>query len=369
MTKPMSGGGRPSECHLHIGTPSYVSQSILYPCALISGPQDNLLGFLFTFAHQAPDKEHSAVLYARALDVCLFIQQQVIRPDGRLARPLYPQELPRLQKVLFTSATIHGMDPASALLSTATYFQALELMISPHRAHIGGGGYTTRDLILASFLAVFILSAPPGGILPAELSASLGFSGEVPTASLTDSRLDLMDAARGSGESILNAILTLGRNTMPFMLLLPEHVARLPGLLFPATAGVLPAICTLADDQSRFEPPPEDKRKESNAMTGSVLLALAKRFQDLSSTEVTVPGFGGKLNVNHSLAMIFYYLALALSPSPSTYNNMASSSLSAARIFPYAFRYHCLCIRGRNQFRSRMTNPASLIFRTRWSRG
>ena len=57
-------------------------------------------------------------------------------------------------------------------------------------------------------------------------------------------------------------------------------------------------------------------------MTGTILLALAKRYQDLSSNEVSVPGFSGTLNVNHSLSIMFYYLALSLSPSPSTYNNM-----------------------------------------------
>ena len=51
-----------------------------------------------------------------------------------------------------------------------------------------------------------------------------------------------------------------------------------------------------------------------------------------------IPGFSGKLNVNHSLSIMFYYLALSLSPSPSTYNNMgivlSSVSTSVLQVSP-----------------------------------
>jgi protein O-GlcNAc transferase len=277
---------------------------------------------LFTFANQAQDKIRSSILYARALDACTFIQEKIICEDGRLIRPLTPKELPRLQKVLFTSATIQSMNPSSSMLSTATYFRALELVISPHQAYIVGGGYSTRDLILGSFLAAYMLSTPPGGHLPTEIADSLSLPHGVKTSSLIDASFNLLDAVRSFGDRFLNALLTLGNNALPFMLLLPEQAAHLPGLLFPSTSGVLPAICTALNEQGRPQPPSDAKRQEATAMTGSILLALAKRYQDLPSTEVSIPGFSGTLNVNHSLAMILYYLALALSPSPSTYNNM-----------------------------------------------
>ena len=262
------------------------------------------------------------MLYARALEACLFIQQQIINKEGRLLRPIVVQDFPRLQKILLTSATIYGMDPSTSMESTTAYFQALELMISPHGAHANGVHYTTRDLILASFVASYLLSAPPGGMLPSVIVESLSLTNGVSASSLIDTHFNPLDAVRASGDHILDAILKLGGNTLPFMLLLPEQVARIPSVLFPSTSGVLPALCTTTNAQGQVQLPSESRRQESNLMTGSILLALAKRFQDLQSTEISLPGFGGTLNVNHSLAMMFYYLALALLPSPSTYNNM-----------------------------------------------
>lgn len=262
------------------------------------------------------------MLYARALDVCTFVQSKALVGGGQSAHALRPEDLPRFQKVLLTRATIQGMTSSDSSAAVSTYFKALELMTSSLPAYVTGHGYSTRELILATLVTIFILQTPSDGHLPSELSDTLDLPRDTSVSSLLSAKFSPLDAVRASGDRVLEALLRLGGNALPFTLLLPEQVGHLLPVLFPSTSGVLPAICTVPDDQGRPQTPSEDSRQESNTMTGTVLLALAKRYQDLSTTEVSLPGFSGKLNVNHSLAIMFYYLALALSPSPSTYNNM-----------------------------------------------
>lgn len=297
--------------------------------------QDNLLGFLFALAQTSRDKNQTSILYARALDVCIYIERKVLTSDGRLILPVAANDLPRLQKVLLTSATIQGMNSPGSMAAVPAYFQALELMISPPPVYVSGGGYTTRELILASFVAMYILQSSPNDILPYELSQSIDLPEDTTKSTLLTSGINLLDAVRASGDRVLTAILQLSGNALPFFLLLPEQVPRLPRLLFPLSSGDLPAICTGTDGNGRLKPIEDSARQEANIMTGTIMLALAKRYQDLSSNEVSVPRFSGKLNVNHSLSIMFYYLALSLSPSPSTYNNMGIVLSSMSAVAPH----------------------------------
>ncbi|EKM61041.1 glycosyltransferase family 41 protein [Phanerochaete carnosa HHB-10118-sp] len=292
---------------------------------------ENILGLLFTHAQSARGNSQSSMLYARALDACVFVQRKIITSDGRLILPVPPHDLPRLQKLLLTSATIQGMSSPDSMAVVSAYFQSLELMISPPAAFTSGGGYTARELILAGFLATYILQLPPSNVLPPELSQSVYLPRDITSSALLTSGINLLDAVRASGDRILAAILRLGGSALPFLLLLPEQVSHLPALLFPVSSGALPAICTETDEDGRPKPASDAVRQEANVMTGTILLALAKRYQDLASNKVSLPGFSAALNVNHSLSIMLYYLALSLFPSPSTYNNMGIvlSSMSA----------------------------------------
>jgi protein O-GlcNAc transferase len=198
------------------------------------------------------------------------------------------------------------------------YFTGIELVIqSPAAEH---SPYSMREFILACFVACYIIMSTPSRPLPDTLVACLP---EDITAMMTSSKFDFLQCVRSSGDDVLHALLRLGRNVLPFLLLHPEQVSRLPTVLFPYSKGVLPALCTLSNDISpELLPPPEATRRQTNLMTGNIVLALAKYYQDLPSSSVSIPGFSGLLNVNHALAIMFYYLALSLSPSPSTYNNM-----------------------------------------------
>lgn len=296
--------------------------------------QDNLLGLLLTLAHSAQDSNRTGVLYARALDVCEFVERNVLGNNGKLSMPVSPRDLPRLQKVLLTSAAIRGLNKSSSTVET--YFRALELVISPPSAYATGGGYSTRELIIATFLAMYILQPSPSHKLPPELVNVLGLPEDVTTTSLLDSDFDALTAAREHGDDVLKVLIQLGGNALPFMLLFPEQAMRLPNLLFRRSGGALPAICVQVPGKNEGKPVSEAVRQETNVMTGTILLALAKRYQDHLSSEVSLPGFDRKLNVNHALSIMFYYLALSLFPSPSTYNNIGIVLSMLSMTFEYA---------------------------------
>lgn len=214
------------------------------------------------------------------------------------------------------------MDPSSWLGSVQTYFEAIELVISPPQAYYSGGLYTSRDLILATYVAAFLVQSAHAGPLPEELAHSLGLPVNTHASILLNSGVDVFALVRGSGDRFVTTLLRHTGNTLPFLLLLPDQAAQLLRVLFPLSGGVLPANCSVIPGDNKLRPPPESLCRQTNIMTSTVLLALAKRYQDLASSETTILGFEGALNVNNSLAMLFYYLALALSPSPSAYNNM-----------------------------------------------
>lgn len=284
--------------------------------------QENILSFLLSAAQSAPNAEHSTLLYSRALDVCSFVQQKIVSSDGRLLLPVLPHELHRLQKIFFTSATLRMMHPSGTHEAVQHHFSGIEVVIRPPAPYSADEAYTTRELILAAFVAGYVVQSAADRAIPPDILQSLGGPAGATTASLTAEQFDIFRAVRTSGDRILAALLRAGGNALPFLLLLPEQVSRLPAVLFNASKGVLPAICSQAHQAAELQPPSGSVIYQTNLMTSAIFLALAKRYQDLSSSDVLLPGFTDALNVNHSLAIMFYYLALSLNPSPSTYNNM-----------------------------------------------
>lgn len=203
------------------------------------------------------------------------------------------------------------------------YFKGIEIMIqSPQEGLALQQPYSMREFILASFVAGYLVQASADRAVPQDIAECLRLQGQVRTVDSTQPEYDLLQAVRLSSDRILEALQRLGRNALPFILLLPEHIARLPAVLFPASSGVFPAVCTWQGETSILQPPDELTRQHASLMTGNIFLALARYYQDLPPGTVDLSGFEHKLNVNHSLAIMFYYLVLALAPAPSTYNNV-----------------------------------------------
>ncbi|KAI0348056.1 TPR-like protein [Trametopsis cervina] len=281
---------------------------------------DNLLGFLLARAQDSQNTDHASSLYSRALEVCSFVQQKAVGESSRLLAPLQPHELCRLQRLYLTSASLR-LHAEESELAIRNYFSGIELMLQQgsHKS-VKEPPYSMRELILAGFVAGFIVQSSPDRPFPRLLTACF----EASSAGLQlQPGADILQAVRKSGDSLISALLQLGGNALPFLLLLPEQVARIPSVLFPSTSGILPALCTWSDaTPSQLQPPPVLTQQQANVMTGNIFLALAKYYQDLPSSSVPIPGFSGTLNVNHALAILFYYFALSLAPSPSTHNNM-----------------------------------------------
>ena len=214
------------------------------------------------------------------------------------------------------------MQPHSAQSGVTDYFSGIELVIRPPPPYANHDAYTMRELILATFVAGYLIQSATNGPVPPEILESLGEPANATIDSMLASGFDIFHAVKRSGDRLIRALLRVGDNTLPFLLLLPEHVSRLPMLLFRSTGGLLPAICPFPTQGQAPLRPSDVIVQQTNQMTSTILLALAKRYQDIPSSEVSIPGFQDTLNINHSLAIMFYYLALSLNPSPSTYNNM-----------------------------------------------
>ena len=250
------------------------------------------------------------------------MQHRIVNADGSLLLPVPPHELFRLQKAYFTSATLRAMHPNNAGDAAQDYFRAIELVIAPPSPYPSEGAHTLRELIVATFVAGYLIQTVTDGPVPETILEGIGEPVGTTLASLAENGFDIFRTVRTSGDRLIQALTSVGDNALPFLLLLPEHVARLPAMLFQASKGVLPAICSPSEDAADLRPPHESVVRQTNLMTSTILLALAKRYQDHPSSDVIIPGFDDSLNVNHSLAILFYYLALSLNPSPSTYNNM-----------------------------------------------
>ncbi|KAI0639406.1 TPR-like protein [Trametes polyzona] len=280
---------------------------------------DNILGMTFTLAQNSSNNTGRLAYYRQALGVCQYVQRHVLNADGRLVVTLQPNEVPRLQRAIFTSGTIYAtLGPPYLERAILDYARAIELVLRPPAPTPEGEQYTFRDLLLAACAAAHIMcsdSSSSGvpeisGVFESDFSARLG-----------DPTFDFLYVVRASGEQLLHALIRAGGGVLPTPLLLPEQVSRLPVLLFPRSNGVLPSICTRSST-GELRPPSENVRQQTNGLLSTILLTLAKRFQDNVMGGMIVPDTGGTLRVSTSVVILLYYLALAWSPAPSTYNNL-----------------------------------------------
>ena len=287
----------------------------------------------FTLAHNAGDQGRRLAYYRQAQGVCQYVQRHVFDNNGRLSQALQPSEVPRLQRAVFTSGTIYAtLGPTNADRAILEHARALELVFRPPPPTPEPEQYVLRDILLATCAVGHILCSGSKPSLPG--LSSIGIFQPDVSSRLGDPSVNLLYLVRASGDQLLHALLRAGGGVLPAPLLLPEQVTRLRALLFPQTKGVLPAICTRAAS-GELKPPPDPVRQQTNGMTNTVLLTLAKRFQDSTLGHATLPGADG-LRISTSVVVLLYYLALALSPAPSTFNNLGIvlSGISDARTGP-----------------------------------
>ncbi|KAL6304276.1 TPR-like protein [Sparassis latifolia] len=307
----------------------------LQSCPVCFDAMDNIIAMLFKQAQDAQDSR-SIGYYRQALNVCDYVRRQIISADGQLNVTVPNVELYRLQRFFFTTATLDASIDQNDVRAAVTYFSALELVVRPPSPYLEHERYTVRDTLLSTCIAGYIISASSDGPMPLGIIESLHIEDEPSLAALvTKHSFNLYHAVHEAGDKLLTTLLHLGGGVLPSILLLPDEVALLPMILFPFSAGILPSICCRSAPHGDLEYPPEETRQQTNVMTSVVLLTLANKFHENWLHNVTIPGLGESLDSSISLVILFYYLALALNPRPSTYNNLGIllSTITSTRMY------------------------------------
>ncbi|BGP12958.1 hypothetical protein JCM10213v2_000875 [Rhodosporidiobolus nylandii] len=326
---------------------------------------ENLLGVLCNPTPQATpeaaavDPPPAVPRYADALALCDYVESQIFAPVASLAHPAVPptptafhnplaslprpRPLPptvpfnhvhRLQNLFYAKGNLR-LALGDSLGAQDEYEKAVEVALSmPEWAqrlpylHWPLEGCTTRDLIVAATVIGKILAAYAQGqqdpTLVSRTAAQLGVAddrGGVPFERI-------FRVVKAGGDAYVANLLEMGGGVLPTVLLEPQLLAQLPMMLFPESRGSLPAlldpVSVTADPSSAAAVDPQRKAMEASAKqtTSTMLLTLAKILQDsLAPTSATRCTVGG-LPASQSLLLPFYYVALALYPSPSTCNNL-----------------------------------------------
>ncbi|KAG0039817.1 hypothetical protein BGZ82_006670 [Podila clonocystis] len=128
------------------------------------------------------------------------------------------------------------------------------------------------------------------------------------------------------------------------LLLRPEEALQVTQVVFQETGGVLPGLAALAATCSDGGVTQGGVNtglwQQANQTTSTVLLTLAKLYQDFLDQPAKAKELSGPDQFMPTVSMLLpmYYLSLALNPSPSTCNNLGillSSIPPTAKIFSY----------------------------------
>lgn len=310
--------------------------------ALISIPvlsKDNILNLVLEPASISSDpvrsREDAVPFYTKALEICRYIQSRLTDSDGCLLSMVSSSHFHRFQNIFCTSANlVQLIDGGSSQDAMNDYFTAIELAIRSPSPCVESGRYTIRDFAFAVCIAGFSMSSLDGSS-PAQIFGAFVNAGRSGMFKNIDgSNFSILHAAHASGDRLADSLFREGSGALPTILLRPDEALRLPMLLFPESLGVLPVICRRAASDTHPGLSNEDIRRQAHLMTSTILLRVAKRIQDgLSGTDIPTR-VGGSLPASPSLILLLYYLALALSPSPSLYNNVGVvlSGLSAVSV-------------------------------------
>jgi tetratricopeptide (TPR) repeat protein len=286
---------------------------------------DNLLGVLCT--PQPP--AHPAPRYQEALNLCDTVERQIYHmPVKRplALSPLIPTtSIHRLQNLFYVKGNVQ-VALSHPYVAKTEYEKGIELALSPHRFHQPVStpmGYSFVDLLIAVSLAgLLIMQWNSGASAPqnAAVLEVISLSGGSVLDRQGNIRIDLLALARAHSAALTTKLLESGGGILPMILLPPDAIIKVCHLVFWGTGGSLPVFAFWppgqSGDQSRTAP--------TLSMTSALLLAVAKVFQDsLSAPEASAKiALGGKIPPSVSLILPLYYVALALHPSPSTYNNL-----------------------------------------------
>lgn len=320
---------------------------------------ENLLGVMCsvnapTAVANKSDPEHgpgeappSQPRFQEALQLCEFVEAHVVGQQdvsGMSMMPLYlPPNLPltqtpRLQNLFYAKGNLKFVLPEfGSVPAAAEYQKAVEVVLSTDAS----SRYSLRDLVVAT-CAVGLLSM--GAMLPetaaaaaaVEVALALGINPTNPEhavilASGSFSRFcqgGVLALVQLSGDVVVQTLLRLGNGQLPMLLLLPEAATQLCKVVFAETAGNLPALSR--PSQSQTAKPQnlatlQQVQKQAAQTTSTILLTLAKLFQDAIASPMAGPHGSltlGGIPPSISLLLPLYYLSISMHASASTCNNL-----------------------------------------------
>lgn len=278
--------------------------------------------------------------YAEALQLCDLVESRLFGPPDHIQRPLRlpasvpPNHVHRLQNLFYAKGNLR-VAQGESVAARDEYEKALEVVLSPpaRRSHAAAGrapvaetSYSLVDVVLATVsLGYFMMAANAAGYVDSppvwEALAATGLWDGSPAKREEAIRAPL-ELARQRRSIVSERLLKLGGGILPCILLLPADLEKLSSLVFNMSLGVLPALVDLAGPV--HEPPATRLAPLQAAMqtTSTVLLTLAKCFQDVIPSPSATGAALDRIPPSSSLLLPLYYLALTLHPSPSTCNNL-----------------------------------------------
>ncbi|KAN0063226.1 hypothetical protein ACQY0O_004390 [Thecaphora frezii] len=282
--------------------------------------------------------------FAAALKLCEYVESYVVSKRSQTNANV-PQsapahlpltQLPRLQNLYYAKGNLKYVLPSlGPVPAAAEYQKAIEVVLSPSENDL----YSLRDLVVATCV-VGVLSM--GAMLPGSAAAAaavrvataIGIDPSNPEqAALVSTGMyatmrpggGILAMVRDAGDRIIHTLLQLGGGQLPIIMILPEVARHFCDVIFAETSGILPSLVLRGGKPASDSPAVQQARKQAAQTTSTILLTLAKLFQD--STSNPVPGPHGPLTLGGippsiSLLLPLYYLSISLFPSASTCNNL-----------------------------------------------
>ncbi|KDN40777.1 glycosyltransferase family 41 protein [Tilletiaria anomala UBC 951] len=295
--------------------------------------------------------------FVEALRLCEFVERQITgmaisshaheksaQPctSGAYAPPigcpftLPAAQVPRLQNLYYGKGNLKYVLPDLGPVPAASeYEHAIEIVISPHTYL----AYSTRDLIVA-VCVVSVLSLGvetpgfPGSAAAFKVAQAMGLN----LADQAQARLvatgayaslmrgGVLALVRRAGDELVHMLVQLGGGHLPMFLLLPAPALRLAKIIFSETNGTLPSLATPIPGKRPSDPNALAQAiQQTNMTTSTVMLTLAKLYQDATASPTAGPHGAltlGGIPPSVSLLLPLYYMSLSLNASASTCNNL-----------------------------------------------
>ena len=315
---------------------------------------ENLLGVLCIPGTESNHGERISQ-FSTALQLCEFVESHIIPTRAKMALSekrvqagysadtMEPQsmpphmplaQLPRMQNLFFAKGKLKYVIYGHGIESVAQEYQrAIEITLSnPKHGH-----FSVRDMVV-SICVVSVLSF--GAVIPgtdalstaAEIASTLGIDLSNPVHTWIVSQgiymrlhpSGILGLVRNSGDKVVKTLLRIGGGQLPCILLLPDQIALLRRIIFAQTSGMMPVFFSRMDCGERMDMTLERVAQQTAQISSTILLALAKLFQDAAMSpefvdeQLTLQGIPPSV----TLLLLLYYFSLSLSPSAAIFNNL-----------------------------------------------